>query len=74
MPVTFFFDHCCSDPNFKFRADINFHYCYKKKLIVLRDIINYYEDFILQYEDRRYYFFDRLKRAQRQRLFNKVHW
>ena len=74
MPVSFFFENCCSDPNFKFRADINFSYCYKKKLIVLRDIINYYEDFILRYEDRRFYFFDRLKRAQRQRLFNKVHW
>lgn len=74
MPVTFFFKHCCTDPTFSFKADINFYYSYEKKLIVLKDIINFYENSILDYEKKNYHLFSWLKKDQRGRLFSKTHW
>jgi hypothetical protein len=74
VSVEFFFKHCSPDPNFKFPADINFEYSFEKKSYVITNILNYFEKHILAYEDRQYYFYDRLRRQQFLRLFKKAHW
>jgi hypothetical protein len=43
MPVSTFFRCCCSDnPDFSFKANINFASDYPKKLFVVKNILNFF--------------------------------
>lgn len=52
MTTDYFFKLCSPDPDFNFRADINFEYDYPAKTKVVTSIINHFQNEILNLEKR----------------------
>jgi hypothetical protein len=43
MPISYFFENCCKDnPNFSFKANINFASDYPRRSFVVKNILDYF--------------------------------
>lgn len=71
LTTDFYFKNINTDPNFRFSTNINFEYDLAKKSKVVKDILGFFEQYILAYEDKKEFRINRYRKEQWRRLLKK---
>ncbi|MCA9770712.1 MAG: hypothetical protein KDH96_08130 [Candidatus Riesia sp.] len=64
LTTDFYFKNINTDPNFRFSTNINFEYDLAKKSKVVKDILGFFEQYILAYEDKKEFRINRYRKEQ----------